>query len=176
MEISNKELAILGMIYDRAMYGYEIEKEMTETSMHEWTDIAFSSIYFLLKRLESKNLISSKIEQNEKNQTRKIYSITKSGQQITKDKLKEILSHHETTIWRIDLGMAYLNILNPQEIKECLEQYQQEIEKSIKCYQELHNFLAGCECPNNRMQLADRPIKLLQAEQEWMQQFLKENY
>jgi len=173
MEISDKELAILGMIYENPMYGYEIEKVMQETSMNDWTEIAFSSIYFLLKRLESKNLIISKIEQNEKNQTRKIYSTTEIGKQQTKEKLKDILSHHEKTIWQIDLGMAYQQILSQKEVKECLLLYEEEIDKSIVCYKELQKYLSDHECPQNRLQLAQRPMRLFEAEKEWIHTYIQ---
>ena len=40
-------------------YGYTIEKIIEERGMRHWTDIGFSSIYYVLKRLESRNLIVS---------------------------------------------------------------------------------------------------------------------
>ena len=54
-KISSIETAVLGMLFDEAMHGYEIEKAIEWQSMREWTDIAFSSIYYVLKRLEKKH-------------------------------------------------------------------------------------------------------------------------
>ena len=55
--INERELAILGLLCEKPLYGYTIEKIIEERGMRHWTDIGFSSIYYVLKRLESRNLI-----------------------------------------------------------------------------------------------------------------------
>ena len=52
--ISNIEAAILGLLCERPQYGYEIEKIIEKRNMRNWTEIGFSSIYYILKKLEEK--------------------------------------------------------------------------------------------------------------------------
>jgi len=170
--ISNKEVVILGMLYEQPMHGYEIEKQITETSMRDWTEIGFSSIYYILKKLKSKKLIKSELTLNEKNQTRKIYHITNQGKVEVKNSLKSILSDHENTIWRIDLGIAYLNILDEKDIIECLYEYKKTIRTKLNCFDELLDYLKSIECSENRYELAYRPKYLLKAEVEWVDNFI----
>ncbi|MBY8983310.1 MAG: PadR family transcriptional regulator [Candidatus Lokiarchaeota archaeon] len=166
--ISNKELVILCMLYKKSMYGYEIEKEIIDTSMRDWTEIAFSSIYYLLKKLESKDFVVSEISLNKKSQTRKIYTITSKGKEIVKSNLLKIISERENLIWRIDLGLAYLDILNSEEILKGLENYRKDTINSIKGYNNLLDYLKSNNCSYNRLELAERPLILLEAENKWI--------
>ena len=50
--MTNTELAILGLIAEQPRHGYQIEQVIEERGMRNWTEIGFSSIYYLLKKLE----------------------------------------------------------------------------------------------------------------------------
>ena len=50
--MTNAELAILSLIGESPRHGYEIEQVIEARGMREWTEIGFSSIYYLLKKLE----------------------------------------------------------------------------------------------------------------------------
>lgn len=171
VDISDKEFIILGMLAQKPMYGYEIDKEIQETSMREWTDLAFSSIYYILNKLEKKELILSETVKNEKNQTKKIYTVTSVGKSITYSYLKSIFCEYSFPKWRIDIGLAYLSLLNQSEIRSALESYAQGILKMKSDYQKLKEYLISEKCPSNRIQLADRPLFILSAENDWIQQF-----
>jgi DNA-binding PadR family transcriptional regulator len=47
----------LTLVAERPRHGYEIERVIEERGMREWTEIGFSSIYYLLKKLEREGLI-----------------------------------------------------------------------------------------------------------------------
>jgi DNA-binding PadR family transcriptional regulator len=170
--ISEKELVILGMLYEKPMYGYEIEKQISDTSMRDWTEIGFSSIYYILKKLKLKKLIELQIILNEKNQARKMYHITDKGKNKAKTAIKFIISNNENVIWRVDLGLAYLNLLEKSEILESLGKYKKSIEEKINGYNDLLNYLKEHECSYNRYELAYRPIYLLEAELKWVVEFI----
>jgi DNA-binding PadR family transcriptional regulator len=65
--INKREAAILGLLCEKPLYGYTIEKIIEERGMRHWTEIGFSSIYYVLKRLESRNLVVSSCRQQENN-------------------------------------------------------------------------------------------------------------
>ncbi len=46
------ELAILSLLAEQPRHGYGIEQVIDERGMREWTAIGFSSIYYLLNKLE----------------------------------------------------------------------------------------------------------------------------
>ncbi len=70
--INEREAAILGLLCEKPLYGYTIEKIIEERGMRHWTEIGFSSIYYVLKRLESRNLVVSSCRQQENKPSRKI--------------------------------------------------------------------------------------------------------
>ena len=63
--MTNAELAILSLIAEQPRHGYDIEQVIEARGMREWTEIGFSSIYYLLKKLEKDGLIESQLEQQE---------------------------------------------------------------------------------------------------------------
>jgi len=83
--ISNLEASVLGLICEGFRYGYELEKTIEERNMRHWTEVAFSSIYYVLKRLEKKGLITSGTERVS-GRSRKVYSVTPQG----KGEMKEM--------------------------------------------------------------------------------------
>jgi DNA-binding PadR family transcriptional regulator len=78
--MTNAELAILSLIAECPRHGYEIEQTIEARGMRDWTEIGFSSIYYLLNKLEKENLIESKLQHSEgRGPARKVYNITEQG-------------------------------------------------------------------------------------------------
>jgi len=171
--LSDKEFAIIGMIYQKQRYGYEIEREIIDTSMREWTDIGFSSIYYILNKLEQKGFISGIVSMNEKNQARKVYSITEKGKKTLKASILALFQTHERNKWQIDLGLAFFNLLSREEQLQCLDNYEKAVDEYFEGYSRLKDYLCQERCEINRIQLAERPLFLLKAEKEWLKQLKK---
>jgi DNA-binding PadR family transcriptional regulator len=61
MKLTNAELAILSLIAEQPRHGYEIEGVIEARGMRDWTEIGFSSIYYLLNKLEKDGLVASQL-------------------------------------------------------------------------------------------------------------------
>ena len=59
--MTNKELAILGLVAEGPGYGYQIEQVIEERGMRNWTEIGFSSIYYILNKLEKEGWLTSEL-------------------------------------------------------------------------------------------------------------------
>lgn len=57
--MTNSELVLLSLLAEHPRHGYELEQVIEECGMHNWSEIAFSSIYFLLKRLVLEGMATS---------------------------------------------------------------------------------------------------------------------
>ncbi len=90
------ETALLGLLADKARYGYELDKIIKEKHMREWTDIAFSSIYAILKGLEDKGCVESSSE-IAGNRVRRHYSITRQGRKRLRGSTAYLLSEPSRT-------------------------------------------------------------------------------
>jgi DNA-binding PadR family transcriptional regulator len=55
--MTNAELAVLSLIAEQPRHGYDIEQIIEARGMRDWTEIGFSSIYYLLNKLEEAGMI-----------------------------------------------------------------------------------------------------------------------
>jgi DNA-binding PadR family transcriptional regulator len=171
--ISDIEAAILGLLYEKPQYGYQIEKTIESWGMRNWTQIGFSSIYYVLKKLEKKDLVESKIEKVEGKPSRKIYTITEAGKTEMKKKLTDLLSWNKKLISPFDLGIAYINYLEPQEMIDCLENYVKSAEGRIKFLESSVKTQKELKAPYYVIALFSRPLASLKTEIEWVEQFIE---
>ena len=172
--ISNMETALLGLLSEKPMYPYEIEKNVWEHDMRYWTEISLSSIYKVLEKLEKKLLVDVNLTVTETNKVKKIYSLTDKGRKELKEKIVEIMSEMEISIYQIDLALANLHLLTPAEVNEVLGRYLESIDQRIICYQELEKYLLEHECAVGNLALSRRRQFLINAEREWVLSFLDE--
>ena len=171
--ISNREAALLGLLCEKPMYAYEVEKIIEERNMRYWTEISFSTLYYELKKLQQKELVTSKTQLSENNVAKKIYTINLKGKKAMKEKVKELLSYIEKIIWQVDLGMANICLLNKEEKIDAFTKYISSIDKYILMYQQLLDFFKGKDYPDSDQALAERPIMHLEVEKKWAKEYLK---
>jgi DNA-binding PadR family transcriptional regulator len=171
-EISNAEAALLGLLSEQPMYPYQIEREVEHRDMRFWTELSMSSIYKLLVNLEKKGMVLRANEISKENRLRKLYSISGEGKKALRDKLVALLSEPVHIRWQVDIGTYNCDLLPAKVVQKSLKEYRKALEKSIKCYEELHQYLRDCGCPPHRFAVATRPIFLLKGEIEWVDSYL----
>ena len=80
---TNAELAVLSLLAEKPMHGYQIEQTIESRGMREWTEIGFSSIYYILEKLRSRGCVESRLEAAEgKGPSRQIFSLTPAGRAV----------------------------------------------------------------------------------------------
>ena len=171
--INNKETAILGLLFEKPMHGYDIEQAIRMRDMRYWTEISMSSVYKVLKKLEEKKLVVSQLRIAQNNLAQKVYTITPAGMHGLKEKVSFLFSGFDHQRWDLDLAISNLGILPDDEKKECLEAYIRKLEELYKGYGELEKYLKAEGCPDYRMALATRPQYLYRAEMEWAKDYLR---
>ncbi|MFH0761150.1 MAG: PadR family transcriptional regulator [Bacteroidota bacterium] len=169
--ISNKEAALLGLLSEGQKYPYEIEKEIYNRSMREWTEISMSSVYKVLEKLEEKGLVVSEIRLSDSNRAQKVYTATKQGLQSMHDWVVERTSGWERCLWPVDIAMSNLTLLSRDEIVESFRKYIRSVDESIKCYNDLLGYLED-HCQYHSLSLAKRPLHLLAADRKWAEETL----
>ena len=73
------DLAILGLLKERPMHGYELKKRLSYMLGHFWT-VSYGSLYPALKRLERAGDIERAYSVKEKTRQRNVYRITRAGE------------------------------------------------------------------------------------------------
>jgi DNA-binding PadR family transcriptional regulator len=172
--ISNLEAALLGLLTERPMHPYEIEKTVVDRDMRLWAGISMSSIYKVLGKLETKLLVDVRVEVTEAHQAKKVYTITGRGRKEVGEKVRELVSEVENFVCRIDIGLHNLHLLTDEEARTALSAYIRSVDEKIRFYHEVEECLAGAGCPVHRIALVRRRGFLLQAERAWAESFLDE--
>ncbi|MGF7119470.1 PadR family transcriptional regulator [Methanobacterium oryzae] len=171
--ISNIEAAILGLLYENSYYGYQLDKIIKERGMRNWTEIGFSSIYYVLNRLEKKDLIESRVQNVKGKPSRKVYTVTDDGKSAMQEKVKELLSENNKLVSPFDLGIAYIDILNSEETIKSIELYLKSTNKRIEFLENSIKMHENLNSPYNVIALFSRPLALLKAEKEWLIEFIE---
>ena len=91
-DLSPAEFAVLGLVSETPRHGYEIEQVIAERGMRDWTEVAFSSIYYLLGRLAKRGLVSETAEGKGR---RKTYAVTPQGRATLAAAVEKALAHAE---------------------------------------------------------------------------------
>lgn len=79
-EVTPSEAAVLGLLAERPMHGYELDEVIEQRGLRAWTEIGFSSIYFHLQKLEKKGLVRQQGSPSSL-KSRKAFEITAEGRQ-----------------------------------------------------------------------------------------------
>jgi DNA-binding PadR family transcriptional regulator len=166
--VTNSELAILALVAEKPCHGYEIEQLIEARGMREWTEIGFSSIYFLLNKLEKAGLVESRLEPAAgRGPARKVFQITQAGQQALDEELYTVLSTpRRSPASGFLTGLAYLPSLSPERVLAALEAYQVELGQHIDQLQ--HTWDRQKPLPDYVNALFEYTLAMLRAERDWI--------
>ena len=117
-ELTDAELLLLGLVAEMPRHGYELEQEIERRGMREWTQIGFSSVYFVLGKLEKAGLVAAEKPAGAK--ARKTFSVTGDGKRALVERTKGALAGYRATYSSLLLGMAHWSELGREEALEAL--------------------------------------------------------
>ena len=171
--ISNAETALLGLLSEEPMHPWQIDKEVQWRDMRFWTDLSQSAIYKQLRSLETAGLVDVRQESVD-GRLRKVYSLADAGRDALGSRLCELLTEPEHTKWRVDLATYNIDLLPLDRALECLTAYRAKLEENLRGYRDLEKFLIDSGCPRHRLAVARRPLRLLEGEIGWVDEFVRE--
>jgi len=172
-DLSNAETALLGLLSERPMYPYQIEHEVKFRDIRFWTELSMSSIYKLLRKLEKEDFVERTNEISNENRLRKLYRISKKGEEMLVTKIESLLTSPEHIRWQVDIGIYNADLIDRAVVIKSLKKYKLALQEKIKGYKDLQQFLIDSQCPSHRFAVAERPIFLLQAEIQWIESYLE---
>ncbi|MHB8893833.1 MAG: PadR family transcriptional regulator [Candidatus Geothermincolia bacterium] len=125
------ELAILGLLKERPMHGYELKKRLSYMLGHFWT-VSYGSLYPAIKRLEKSGSIERAYSVKEKTRHRNVYRITQSGEAVFMRMLTDDLSDASLgDNEKFDLRMAFFQYLEPETRLVLLEKRRELLEAQV---------------------------------------------
>jgi DNA-binding PadR family transcriptional regulator len=164
--MTNAELAILGLVVQEPCHGYEIERVISERGMREWTDVGFSSIYYLLKKLEREGLVESHLEEAARGPARRVYHPTPAGQAALQEGVMAALSVPRRNYSPLLLGLSHLSRIPETQAVEALENYRQALGERLAHVQDRWD--RQRPLPSSVDAMFDYSVTMIQTELEWV--------
>ena len=173
--MTNAELAILSLIVEQPRHGYQIEQVIEERGMRDWTDIGFSSIYYILRKLEKEGLIESRPAPSEgKGPGRKVYQATEAGQQAWHTAALESLTTLAPRHSPFLMGLSVLPAFTQDETLSSLHTYRDKIiQQRDHVRGRWKDQSASYALPPHVDAMFEYSITLLEAELTWMDGFIR---
>jgi DNA-binding PadR family transcriptional regulator len=169
--MTNAELAILGLIIEQPMHGYQIEQIIDTRGMREWTDIGFSSIYYILKKLEERGLVTSQLEQADgRGPARKVLYPTDTGREEWYHRSLDTLREPALLPAPFLLGLSGYPAYDPAEARSALRNYLTKLE--VRRTHLLERAEAQRPLPPHVTAMFSYSQAMIEAEIAWLKQFI----
>jgi DNA-binding PadR family transcriptional regulator len=154
------------LVAERPRHSYDLERVIAERGVREWTALGFSSIYYVLNKLESRGLVSSE-RPDGRQQGRRTYSLTSAGVAAcvegTRAALEQLPAMHSAVL----VGLANSPLLAGGQLAKSLRTRHGSVAsrvesiRSARSQQEPLETFVGA--------IFDHGIALLQAELGWIE-------
>lgn len=171
--LTNSEVALLGLLSEKAKHAYQVERDVEHRDMRSWTELSQSTIYRQLTSLHQAGLVEYTQEVVD-GRARKVYSLTNAGLDALRDRLLGLLASPESPTWGIDLATYNANLVPAKDAIAALEQYREKLQAGIACWEATEEYMSSCSCPAHRLAVVRRPRYLLEAEIRWVDDFVAE--
>ena len=113
------ELAVLGLLKEKTMHGYELKKNLDEQLGHFW-QFSYGSLYPSLKRLSREAAVEMELPKDETSRRKNVYRITPRGEALFTD-LLEASSPEVEDRNTFMLRFAFSRYMKPETRRRLLE-------------------------------------------------------
>jgi DNA-binding PadR family transcriptional regulator len=129
------ELAVLGLLKERPMHGYQLSRELSETLGGLWR-VSYGSLYPSLRRLERDGAIESEAGDQRGARRKKVYRITETGESMFLDLLQEAPQEGQAEDARFRMRLAFFRYLSPETRIRLLERRRQALQRRLSAITE----------------------------------------
>jgi DNA-binding PadR family transcriptional regulator len=113
------ELAILGLLKERAMHGYQLKKRLADTLGSFW-QVSYGSLYPALKRLQREGAVEMIFPREQIGRRKNVYRITEMGEGLLGE-LLERAGQEATEDSGFSVRFAFFKYLKPETRIRLLE-------------------------------------------------------
>lgn len=162
--LTSSELLVLGLVSEMPRHGYELEHIIEKRGMREWTQIGFSSIYFVLGKLEKKGLINAEIPASAK--AKKSFSLTESGKATLLNETLAAIQTVRPAHTPLLMGLIHWSILSREQALSALQNRQTAVVDEIERLENIH--FDQQPLPDYVDAMFEYSIGQLKAEKDWI--------
>ncbi|MFC1961316.1 helix-turn-helix transcriptional regulator [Chloroflexota bacterium] len=171
--MTDAELVVLSLVAEGPQHGYQIQQAIEARGVRAWTTIGFSSVYYVLNKLEENGLLHSKMTASPRGPARKVYSLAEAGRRILQTAVADLLSTPHDTHAGLVLGLANMHHLRPQQVRHALDTYESQLRSrlaDLTQLQQVQEVRPHAQSRQNQAIFA-YGIHMVQAELAWLTDF-----
>jgi len=167
------ELTILSLVAESPRQGHDIQRIIDERGLRDWLPIGFSSIYYILNKLEKQQMIASALLPAGAGAARKRYEVTDAGQGVLQTAIANRLRDASSSGTAFDLALLNIGVLKPAQVYRMLTYRQQDLRRQLAALnQSWQDRQTRGETSPSAYALFTRNIAMIQAESDWLAGFL----
>jgi DNA-binding PadR family transcriptional regulator len=132
--------ALLGLLHEQPMSGYDLRKVFASTAMGSFSDSP-GAIYPALGRLEKRGLVKGTVEESASLRKRRVFKVTAKGAAVLKAWLKRPVTRDDVVrrIGELMLRFAFMDdALGPERTTEFLREYAEGLSEYLPILKEFH--------------------------------------
>ncbi|MFD0898982.1 PadR family transcriptional regulator [Actinomadura sediminis] len=166
-ELTPAELTLLGLLVEKPRHGYELEEVIEARGVREWTEIGFSSIYYLLSRLRERGLIAE-VERARpaRGKARRVYGPTDEGRRACARAAEAAVAELRPVFPPVLVGLANQPVIEPGRLRDALDRRAAALAERIAAIGTARDAQPGA--PAFVRAVFDYSLGQLEAEQRWL--------
>jgi DNA-binding PadR family transcriptional regulator len=175
--MTDAELTILSIVAEGPRFGYEIQQIIDDRGLREWLTIGFSSIYYILNKLERQKMVSSELRSDGRGPARKVYEITEAGRGVLQTAIADLLRLPRSLGSGFELGLANLGSLRSQQVYKVLRHHHDDLQHRLEAVEkswQRHQDEDAPDVSDHIRALYTHSIAMMSAELMWMSEFLED--
>ena len=165
MELTASEVIVLGLVVERPQHGYDLEQVIEQRGIRQWAVIGFSSIYYLLAKLETRGLVHVP-EAPVAAKSRRVFHATAAGKDAAGRHALALIEELRPVPHPFLVGVANLPLLSEQEYTRALCTRLVQVEARIAAVRQVQRAQAPLALPAR--EVFSYSLSLLEAERQWL--------
>ena len=173
--MTDAELTILSLVSEKPSMGHHIQEAIDERGLREWLTIGFSSVYYILNKLEKQNLISSVLRPERRGPARKIYTLSEAGRGVLQTAVSHLLSQPRSLGSGFELGLANIHALKPHQVYRELSYHRDDLKYQLTIVEKSwarHQKEDSKAVATHISALYTHSIAIMHAEIAWLEEFI----
>jgi len=166
--ITEQELILLGLLKESPKHGYEIKKKIKEI----FAGIDLKSIYYPLRALEKKGLVTKRATKTSRRPQRLVYALTARGQTRFKELLTHSLLNFKRPQFSLDLSLYFLNYIKPDILKRRLRARMVVLKKLSKGLRQMNQSLKN-KGPSPLIYILEHNLQMVETEFKFLTQLIR---
>ncbi|MEU4841869.1 PadR family transcriptional regulator [Nocardia testacea] len=164
MELTPSELVVLGLIIESPQHGYDLEQVIERRGIRQWTEIGFSSIYYLLAKLEKRGLVHAEAPAAAKG--RRVFRATAAGRAVAARTVLALVAEPHPVPHPFLVGVSNLPLLSEPEYRRALADRLRRLEARIAAVEAAASAQSPLALPAR--EVFSYSLSLLEAERSWL--------